>query len=327
MAAAPSSPPACSCPRSPRPPPPIEAAAVRLEGSLDAFSLPDIFALLSMTKKTGGLHLRRPGAHGVVWFTTGGLTGGASDVARQSLARRVVGRGQVDDDALAAAVERAGAEEGVGVVRALQQSGAVDEGALHDLVGEHVIDTVFDLLRWPEGDFAFVIDEPNPDDVGVSRVAEDVVSEARRRLEVWGTVATAIPNADTVLALTPNPADDPTLSREEWALLALVDGRRSVAQVVALAGRGELAVVSTLADLVSRGLLRADDAGDVAALVRRHELLARLESAPALETAPAALAPVESDDDEDEDDDEPAVAEVTKLPRPSTADAPPARRS
>jgi hypothetical protein len=39
---------------------------VKLEGSLDAFSLPDIFALLSMTKKTGGLHLRRDGAHGVV---------------------------------------------------------------------------------------------------------------------------------------------------------------------------------------------------------------------------------------------------------------------
>jgi hypothetical protein len=212
------------------------------------------------------------------------------------------------------------------VVRALQQSAAVDEGALHDLVGEHIIDTVFDLLRWPEGDFAFVIDEPNPDDVGVSRVAEDVVSEARRRLEVWGTVAAAIPSADTMLALTPNPTDEPTLSREEWALLALVDGRRSVAQVVALAGRGEFAVVSTLADLVSRGLLRADDADDVAALVRRHELLARLESAPAIETEPAALAPVESDD-EDEDDDEPAVAEVTKLPAPSRIGAPPARRA
>ena len=44
---------------------------MRLEGSLDAFSLPDIFSLLSMTKKTGGLHLRRSGAHGVVWLGDG----------------------------------------------------------------------------------------------------------------------------------------------------------------------------------------------------------------------------------------------------------------
>src|SRR3954452_8798575 len=111
MAAAPSSPPACSCPRSPRPPPPIEAAAVKLEGSLDAFSLPDIFALLSMTKKTGGLHLRRDGAHGVVWLTTGALTGGTSDVTRQLLARRLIGTGHVSDDDLHAAIDRTASED------------------------------------------------------------------------------------------------------------------------------------------------------------------------------------------------------------------------
>ena len=34
---------------------------MRLEGSLDAFSLPDIFQLLSFTRKTGGLHLAHHG--------------------------------------------------------------------------------------------------------------------------------------------------------------------------------------------------------------------------------------------------------------------------
>src|SRR3954468_11138240 len=120
MAAARSRHPPGPVPDPPARPSPIEAAAVRLEGSLDAFSLPDIFALLSMTKKTGGLHLRRSGAHGVVWFTTGALTGGGCDVGRQTFARRVVGSAPVADDALAAAVERSLAEDGLGVVRALQ---------------------------------------------------------------------------------------------------------------------------------------------------------------------------------------------------------------
>ena len=31
---------------------------MNLEGSLDAFGLPDVFALLAITGKTGGLHLR-----------------------------------------------------------------------------------------------------------------------------------------------------------------------------------------------------------------------------------------------------------------------------
>lgn len=308
---------------------------MRLEGSLDAFSLPDIFSLLSMTKKTGGLHLRRDGAHGVVWFTTGALTGGASDVTRQSLARRVVGAGVVDDDALEAAIDRA-AEDDLGVVRALQQAGSVDEGVLHELTSEHVLDTVFDLLRWAEGDFAFVIDEPNPDDIGVSRQVDDVVTEARRRLEAWGAVAATVPSPQTVLTLAPNPADEPALSRDEWSLLALVDGRRTVGEIVALCGRGDFSVVSTLADLVTRGLLRTDEPDGVSALLRRHDLIARLEGAPATATAPAPADPpppapaetvgtpevTDTADSDDEDDDDGPEASV----QPITAPRPPAQR-
>jgi len=294
---------------------------VRLEGSLDAFSLPDIFALLSMTKKTGGLHLRRSHAHGVVWFTTGSLTGGASDVSRQSLARRVVGSMNVDADALERAVNESSANEGLGVVRALQQASVVDEGVLVDLIGEHIVDTVFDLLRWPDGDFAFVVDEVNPDDVGVSRQVDDVVTEARRRLEAWKTVAAAIPSPAAVLTVPAVLASDPQLSRDEWALLALVDGRRTVAQIVGLAGRGEFSVVSAFAELVGRGLLRVDDADHVSTLLRSHDLLATLETGVAVEApAPAPAAPaapeptVDVEDDDEDDEDEEVAAEPTAPP-------------
>src|SRR5207253_5133704 len=81
---------------------------MRLEGTLYAFSLPDIFQLLSFTKKTGTLHLRRDGgqAHGVVHLRDGAVTGARSDARRQSLGRRIVGAGLVDDKMLAAAVAR-----------------------------------------------------------------------------------------------------------------------------------------------------------------------------------------------------------------------------
>ena len=299
---------------------------MKLEGSLDAFSLPDIFALLSMTKKTGGLHLRREGAHGVVWLTTGALTGGASDVNRQALARRLIGSGQVSDEALQSAIDQAAGDDSIGVTRAVQQVGAIDEGALHDLVAEHIVDTVFDLLRWPDGEFSFAVDEANPDDVGVSRQVEDIVTEARRRLESWGSVAATIPSPQTVLSLAATPPDDPHLSRDEWALLALIDGQRTVGEVVALCGRGDYNVVSALADLVTRGLLRTGDGEDgVQALLRRHSLLARLEAA--APAAPAQAEPVATAPAEEPVADEPAeeaVAEVTSInaPRPSVPTQP-----
>jgi hypothetical protein len=283
---------------------------VRLEGSIDAFSLPDIFSLLSMTKKTGGLHLRRDGSHGVVWFTTGSITGGAADVGTQSLARRLIGAGVVSDDAITAAVESAG-DEGIGVGRALQLGGTIDEGVLHDIASEHIVDSVFDLLRWADGDFAFVIDEANPDDVGASRQVEDVVTEARRRLEAWSSVSTTVPSPQTVLSFAANPPEDPQLSRDDWMLLALVDGRRSVTEIVQLLGRGDFAVVSGLADLVGRGLLFAGECDVVADLTRRYDVLAAMEADRAASPEPIVDAPVEitpepatgTDDDEDDDED------------------------
>ena len=256
---------------------------MKLEGSLDAFSLPDIFQLLSFTKKSGGLHLRRAATHGCVYFREGAVTGATSDDGRQALARRLVGSAAVGDDALAAAVERA-ANEGVGIGRALSDAGAVDGDLLRAMVSEQAVDAVFDFLRWSDGDFSFSIDEPGPDDIGVSLGVEELVNDARGRLESWEHACRVIPSPDTVLVLPVSVNDDPQLSRAEWALLALVDGRRTVADLVMLAGRGDFAVVSALATMVERELLvvRTSDGDEgVSALARRHGLLARLESAPA----------------------------------------------
>jgi hypothetical protein len=289
---------------------------VRLEGSIDAFSLPDIFSLLSMTKKSGGLHLRRDGAHGVVWFTTGALTGGAADVSTQSLARRLIGAGLVDDDALTAAVAHATADD-IGVGRALQVQGTIDDGVLHEVSSEHIVDTVFDLLRWPDGDFAFVIDEPNPDDVGVSRQVDDVVTEARNRLEAWSEVSTTVSSPQTVLSQAANPPVELQLSRDDWTLLALVDGRRTVADIVRLLGRGEYAVVSCLADLMTRGLLVVADIDMAGDLARRLSLLSSAETA---EPGAAEVDVVPDPDLEPEVAPEPPVVAVPAQPTHTDVD-------
>src|SRR6188474_24583 len=154
---------------------------MKLEGSLDAFSLPDIFQLLSFTKKSGGLHLAQAGSDGVVFFAAGLVTGASADSSRQPLARRIVGSGAVSDEALSAAVEAVSSGEGLGVVRALLESGAVDADLLRQAAQDQSTDAIFDLLRWQEGDFAFVMDETNPDDVGVTVAIDTVLAEAEAR--------------------------------------------------------------------------------------------------------------------------------------------------
>lgn len=253
---------------------------MKLEGTLDAFSLPDIFQLLSFTKKTGGLHLSTSSAEGVVWFCDGSVTGASSDTTRQSLARRIVATTEVDDDALLAAVARATGEEPTGVVTSLVEAGAVTAAAAEPAARELTVDAVFDMLRRPEGDFAFQVDEVNIDDVGVVLTVDALIVETTKRGEGWDAVASIIPSPTAVLAMPVVPPTETTLSRDEWSLLALTDGRRSVADVVELAGTGQYTAVTKLAALVARGLLEVRDASgdDLLGLQRRLAMLAPLET-------------------------------------------------
>jgi hypothetical protein len=308
-----------------------------LEGSLEAFSLPDIFQLLSFTKKTGALRISRAGTAGVVFFSTGSVTGASSDTSRQSLGRRLVGSGLVDDDALELAVSAVQDDPAsIGLAKALHDSGAIDDGVLHEQVQEHATDAVFDLLRWTQGEFAFMADQANPDDLGVSLVVEDVITEGRKRLERWESLTKTVPAPDAVVAVVLTPAgDDVTMSAEEWALFALVDGHRSVAQLVRLSGRGEFATVSTLAALVERGVVNVrrkeeEDEEGVTALLRRQAVLSALEGQPEPAPAPdpvAAEAPAPTKSERkpagDVDADVPAVVPTRPEPlRQRTPDYP-----
>lgn len=266
---------------------------MRLEGTLDAFSLPDIFQLLSFTKKTGTLHLHRmrdsdSPLHGAVHLREGAVTGARADVARQELGRRLLGSGLVDDEALAAAAEELANDSTLSLAQLLAEKGGLDVEQVKDVATEQATDAVFSLLRWNDGEFAFVVDEKDPDDLGASIPVDEVVAEGQRRLAAWAELVEQVPAPDAVVTVNPVPAADPAASRDEWALLSMVDGQRTVADLVSLSGRGEYAVVSALAGLVSKGLLVVGAAGGDQ-LVRRQSLLAALEGQPVVEAvAPAA---------------------------------------
>ncbi len=266
---------------------------MRFEGTLDAFSLPDIFQLLSFTRKTGTLHVRRDGGHGTVHVRDGEVTGARGDVARQALGRRLVGSGLVDDDALALAAEQLGGEPGAGLGRVLADLGGLDGSAARELAAEQAVDGVFDLLRWVEGEYSFIIGEADPDDLGVRLPVEQVVTEGRRRLDVWAGLTATVPAAEAVVSLAPVPTEPPVLTVDEWQLLALVDGRRTVADLVDLSGRGDYAIVGALAALVDRGLLVVREPGSdgSTATARRQQLLAGLEGRTSAAPDPATLRP------------------------------------
>lgn len=274
---------------------------MKLEGSLDAFGLSDVCTLLASTRKSGALELARnrqngPSMRGIVWFNDGSICGASADLNRQNLARRIIGSGAVDDIALRHAVARV-VSGGIGVARALLESGAVDAHIVQQAASEQVTDAMSELLTWTDGEFAFNADLADTDDVGIVVAVSAALDAARDRQQQWSALHSAISGPDCILALTPGVSVDPSLSRDEWGVMALVDGHRSVQELAELTGTGIYGVTSILAGLVQRGLVAVKDPTSpdyVANLERRFAMLMSLEdtSVAVKSSAPMVSVPV-----------------------------------
>jgi hypothetical protein len=128
-------------------------------------------------------------------------------------------------------------------------------------------EAIYALLPRSEGDFSF---EPSPIDCPVTITADvqSVMLEGVRRMDHIRLLKGDLPSGDTVLEVAPgSPAetghasDDGGLSAAERALLALVNGQRTVVELVQASGLPEIDAHQALHQLISQGRVVAQEPG------------------------------------------------------------------
>ena len=130
-----------------------------------------------------------------------------------------------------------------------------DDGNVHVASREDAIDTLFQLLV-TGGGFEFHQRDDVPDGLAEVVPADDVLAEVDARLREWRVIAELIPSTAVVLQVAPSLPDDAQellVSREEWEVLARLDGVRSVAEVTRSIGLGAFEVCRVLHRLRAAG--------------------------------------------------------------------------
>jgi hypothetical protein len=238
-----------------------------LRGNLKDFSLPDVFQLVTFSKKTGVLRIERTDdSKGSVWFRDGEVFFAQSNWHGEPLGERLVHGNRITPSALARALEVRKVEgtDGRRLGQILVDEGYITDQVLEAFVQEQIQDTIFDLMRWDEGDFDFellpdVVDE----DIGLTISIENVIMEGSRRLEEWARIKKKIPSMEIVFKMATAPGEgtfEISLKPVEWNLLLLVDGTRSVAELARQTSRTDFEVARIMYGLFSAGLLEV--AGD-----------------------------------------------------------------
>ena len=135
-----------------------------LVGRLEDLALPDIFQIISLSKKTGTLVVRSRKGTGMVVFKDGQVIQAANDTIREPLGNILVSQGLLDAATLTKALDRQKRTPDMQLGMILVEMGAVDQQTLEGMIRKQIEEIVYDLLAWEEGFFNFELGEIAPKD-------------------------------------------------------------------------------------------------------------------------------------------------------------------
>ena len=232
-----------------------------IQGPLHELGLTDLLQLIHLSRKTGTLTVRsaRSSLTAELEFERGAVVGARAPGEAPRLGQLLMRAGQVTPRQL----ERALAEQRLGSGRRLGAILVESEGVAAEEVERQlrfqVEETVFDLVRWSEGEFHFeegAVEDHGP--VVLRLPTEGLLLESLRRMDEWSAFSDAPPDTDLVPGLVEaEHADAPALDLQpaEWEVLAAVDGERSLRAIAHQLGRAEFEVAKAVFALVSAGVV------------------------------------------------------------------------
>jgi hypothetical protein len=220
-----------------------------LEGTLHDLSFIELIGFMETGRRTGVIELSGA-SPGVVALHEGQLTLALSETG-PTLQQVFIGSGLTTPDGWWEAT--ASAQSGGSLTAAVIDAGA-DPDHVRKVLREQTVGAVFELLLPSKDHFVFAPDVPHPVGTRFSFDPGEVLAEAERRVAAWKRIAESIPS--TALVMRPVrhlPGASVTIDEADWTVLALLDGHRSIADIISELGMSPFAVCNVL-----HGLRTAD---------------------------------------------------------------------
>lgn len=203
-----------------------------LNGSLTAFKLPEVLTFLSMTRKTGTLTLNNENREAYVFYDDGALIYAGSNqepfrLGAILLRKRRITREQAEE------IDQSMRRDGGRFGQIAVQQGVITEAQLRDFLKVQVSEIIYDCFVWNGGDFAFSGEMALPPHaVTIAVDLANLIMEGARRIEEWEQCLRLLPDKSAIFRVVSNPSEEKiTLSADEWKILFLINGARTLEEL------------------------------------------------------------------------------------------------
>lgn len=229
------------------------------QGSLKSVSFPDVLQLLTLSKKTGTLILRRDNVEKRIYFKNGAIIYADSNLLEDKFDNLLLSTGSITLDELKKA-RKVQELTGKDLSSTLVYLNLITKEKIAELSRRYVENIVFSIFSWEEGEFVFEEGQlPDTDIIVSSLNTMNILMEGTRRIDEWTRLRNAIPIDTAVLQVASDvlaQLKEIKLSPVETLVLSLVDGERCVAEMREKSSLDQLTFAKALYNLVSAGIVR-----------------------------------------------------------------------
>jgi len=231
-----------------------------LQGDLAKIQLPDVLSFVAMIRESGKLVLRRGDLERTIHWSQGEIVFASSSSPEHSLGQFLLRNGKITQEQYEESKRRVTAQLRHGKI--LVQMGALSPKDLWWGVKNQVLEIIYSLFGWKEGEFALY---DSSEELAQERIVlhintPSVIMEGIRRLDESARIREKVPSLDVVFAKVPGVAPDfreLDLNDAEVAIYNDIDGLRNVRELTGRSDLTQFEVARILFQLLSARLIEA----------------------------------------------------------------------
>ena len=243
---------------------------MNLQGDFEGLNLASILQLLCNDQKTGVLTVTRDDEESRVFFEQGTIIYASASLKEARLGSLMRNDGIISLQQLQKCLAHA-KEEKMHLGKIMVDKGYISLDTLKKYNTKQVETILYNLLFWKQGKFEYKDAKLNLKGMIVTQLNPmKLILEASRRIDELSVLQESIPSDKLIFKMSGKvqSKDEIKLNANEWRILSLIDGTRTVRQIITQSGYDEFAVYKIFFSVISSGLIeqkeeiQLDDPGE-----------------------------------------------------------------
>jgi hypothetical protein len=228
-----------------------------LKGNLRDFSTTQLLNLVNLARKTGKLTINGLSENASLYFREGRLVYAATNAQEGHLAAMLLKTGKLTREQADAINNQAANSSDRVMGKYLMDARLVSRDDIVQGVKDYMLEIVYDLFAWTDGDFFFEQDAlPANDRITVPLNLDNVILEGSRRIEQFEKLQDELPDLGIIaLKITDKPLRDVKLTQDDWRVISHIHPRNSVKQIAMNNNMDEFQIRKIVYGMLQAGLV------------------------------------------------------------------------